>query len=1173
MSKIKYFTISSVLCFVMLIACQKIDHYNELPTIITGDTSSAQSSSVIITGLVTPNDAPIKTSGHVWSSINQLPGYSDNEGRTFVTGILPQNKIISSLTNLLPGKTYYIRGYVVSGIDTVYGNIISYITAANKPASVTTGAVSKITLTSADVAATVISTGTTPVTQHGIVWSNTNQNPTTTDSVSSLGPLVAPASYTSSLTNLSPATAYYARAYVTNNAGTVYGNVVNFTTLSNIAPSVTTDSIVSVSINSATARGTIISIGSSGVTQYGHVWSSVNNVPTINDSKSQLGTANAPIIFGSQLTGLSANTKYYIRSYAINVTGIAYGAVLTFTTGAVANNPAVVTTGNTSAITTNTATVAGSITNIGSSAVTQYGHVWSSVNNVPTINDSKSQLGTANAATNFNSQLAGLTPTTTYYVRAYATNSGGTAYGAVITFTTGSQANLLPTVTTDSVVQDSYYNINPLNSADLYGTIKDTGSSNITHWGHVWSSTNTTPTINDSKSDISTYFTSFLPYKYGSSPRNVLIPATKYYVRSYAINNSGISYGNTISFTTASYTLATLSAGPAFNITFSEAEIPGEIVTYGNSTVTAYGHCISATNPNPTTADLKTSFGNTVYVNAFNYSSIFSNLIAGTTYYVRAYAINSAGTAYSSVTTFVTTPHTPPIINTGTISNITFTSAIAGGQIASTGNDPLVTQYGHVWSSTNNVPTINDNKTQLGSASTGVNFTSSLTGLTAGTTYYVRAYGINSGGIAYGQVISFSTSSASNIYPSVTTGNISSITFSTANAAGNITDIGSSPVTNYGHVWSSTNTVPTIADSKTDLGIASAPRSFNSSLTGLQTNIAYYVRAYAINSTGITYGATQLFYTAKNDPANINFQVPPDNVTATTATFSGNIYDIGSSPVTQYGLVWSSSNNLPTINDSKTQLGAASAPLSFMSTLTGLTPSTGYYMRAYAVNAAGIYYTSVYAFYTAAFYAPPSISTGAVSNTSFTSATAAGAITNTNNSSITDYGHVWSSTNNVPTTNDNKTQFGSSSSAVSYSSSITGLTPGTIYYVRAYAINLGGISYGNVVSFTATAYVPAAVTTGDPYYQPPGVASGFVDFPGTITSTGNTPVTQHGHVWSNTNTTPTLADNFNQLGAASTGTYNSAFSPNVITRGTYYVRAYATNSAGTSYGAVKIFTY
>jgi hypothetical protein len=541
--------------------------------------------------VVTPNDAPIQTSGHIWSSTNQLPGYSANEGRTSVNGILPQNKIISSLTNLLPGKTYYIRGYVISGIDTVYGNVVDFLTAANNPAAVTTGAVSNITLTSADIAAVVTSTGTTPVTQHGIVWSNINQNPTTADSVLSLGALAAPSSYTSSLFNLSPATLYYVRAYAVNSAGIVYGNVVTFTTLSNVPPSVSTDSISNIAVTTATAGGNIINAGSTPVLQYGNVWSSTNNLPTINDLKSQLGTTNSPLHFSTQITGLSPNTTYYVRAYATNNAGTTYGLALSFTTTVAPNNPPVVSIGNISAITVNSASAAGTISDIGSSGITQYGHVWSSTNNTPTVADSKTDLGGTGTATVFNSSITGLQSNTLYYVRAYATNNGGTTYSGVVTFTTGAPPNNPASVTTDSIRQIT------INAATAYGAITSIGNSAVTQYGHVWSSTNNTPTINDNKTQLGA---ANAPTSFNSSLTG-LTTGTTYYVRAYAINNGGTSYGAVVTFTASSANNPpVVYITNVYNVFVNYATSDGTITDIGSSPVTQYGHVYSSTNNLPT---------------------------------------------------------------------------------------------------------------------------------------------------------------------------------------------------------------------------------------------------------------------------------------------------------------------------------------------------------------------------------------------------------------------------------------------------------------------------------------------------------------------------------------------------------------------------------------------
>lgn len=100
--------------------------------------------------------------------------------------------------------------------------------------------------------------------------------------------------------------------------------------------------------------------------------------------------------------------------------------------------------------------------------------------------------------------------------------------------------------------------------------------------------------------------------------------------------------------------------------------------------------------------------------------------------------------------------------------------------------------------------------------------------------------------------------------PGVTTGEVSDIGGNDANVAGQLNNLGSanSSVFHHGHCWS-TSLAPTVADSKTDMGFANTLESFISSLTGLIDNTSYYVRAYAENSKGITYGAAVSFLTVQ----------------------------------------------------------------------------------------------------------------------------------------------------------------------------------------------------------------------------------------------------------------------------------------------------------------------
>jgi uncharacterized protein (TIGR02145 family) len=168
--------------------------------------------------------------------------------------------------------------------------------------------------------------------------------------------------------------------------------------------------------------------------------------------------------------------------------------------------------------------------------------------------------------------------------------------------------------------------------------------------------------------------------------------------------------------------------------------------------------------------------------------------------------------------------------------------------------------------SINTNPTIANSKTLNGSG-TG-SFTSSIfMGVTDNTKYYVRAYATNDGGTAYGNQLSLTT------LASISTTAISNVTATTASSGGTIALGGGASITARGVCWS-TNTNPTIADSKISNGIGTG--SFTSSLTGLLPNTKYYVRAYATNGGGTTYGLQQSFTTDL----------------ATISDWDGNIYNL-----------------------------------------------------------------------------------------------------------------------------------------------------------------------------------------------------------------------------------------------------------------------------------------
>ncbi len=409
-----------------------------------------------------------------------------------------------------------------------------------------------------------------------------------------------------------------------------------------------------------------------------------------------------------------------------------------------------------------------------------------------------------------------------------------------------------------------------------------------------------------------------------------------------------------------------------------------------------------------------------------------------------------ASTAYTFNMILLSNP-VIPTVTTAIVTNITQTTATSGGDVTSDGGATVMVR-GVCWSTSSN-PTTANNHTTDGSG-TGT-FVSNLTGLTANTLYYVRAYATNSVGTAYGNELTFTTLS-NPVLPTVTTTSVTNITQTTATSGGNVTSDGGATVTARGVCWN-TSSNPTTANNHTTDG--SGTGTFVSSLTGLTANTLYYVRAYATNSIGTAYGNELTFTTLPNPVLPTVTTTAVTNITQTTASSGGNVTSDGGATVTVRGVCWNTSSG-PTTANSHTIDGSGTG--TFVSNLTGLNPNTLYYVRAYATNSVGTAYGNEVTFTTLT-VSMPTVTTATVTNIGQTTATSGGTVTSDGGASVMARGVCWNTSSN-PTTANNHTTDGSGTGT--FVSNLTGLTANTLYYVRAYATNTMGTAYGNEVSFT-----------------------------------------------------------------------------------------------------------
>lgn len=409
-----------LLAFLAFVGCKKDSDVNIATFKITKEKTVADALSVRFEGTY-------EYGGKINSievKIGQTPDLSDAENyRTILNG----NQFNVTVMGLQPVIDYYYCYEVDYGASSTFLTQVKAITTEDFQLPVVkTGEVVDIQANMAKGHGEVTADGGgDQISLRGLCWS-LSHNPTISDSYVHAG--IGLGGFDCVISELQPDQTYYVRAFAGNSKGIAYGNEVSFTTepLGSL-PIVTIDEITSAGANAFAVTATVSEQGASAVIVRGVCWSTSPS-PVMDSDHQSCGDGIGS--FPCTITGLASNTKYYVRAYALNGHGVAYSNEVTITLESEVTVPLVVTREVVS-ILDNMATGGGTITSDGGAAVTERGICWSTSHN-PTINGEHLTSGAGVGV--FSCQMTGLEQNVTYYVRAYAVNALGVAYGNEVSF-------------------------------------------------------------------------------------------------------------------------------------------------------------------------------------------------------------------------------------------------------------------------------------------------------------------------------------------------------------------------------------------------------------------------------------------------------------------------------------------------------------------------------------------------------------------------------------------------------------------------------------------------------------------------------------------------------------------------------------------------------------------
>ena len=793
----------------------------------------------------------------------------------------------------------------ISSIDNFYTS--TYVAPSYSAPTVSTSVASSITSDGAALGGNVTSDGGTSVTERGFVYSSSDNTPTigeagVTQATDGSGTGI----FSEAILGLSGSTTYYYQAYATNTEGTTYGGVESFiTSAPNTPPSITVNNgltlnegttDITFTITSAVSHGILfVDSNPSNVFEAGDIELVVNATFTLDDIN------NDRIRYTNNVADQNAD------SFEFKVSDPNGGELTDQTFNITINliEVANLTTTTASGVTATTVTLGGNITDNGGAAVNERGIVYNTTGTPNVNDDTKVQIGSGDGS--FSDEITGLSAGTTYYVRAYATNSEGTSYGNDISFTT---TKVQLTISSQNLtISKSYDGTDSATVSDivLEGVLS---GDEVTVTGEA---TYNNAEVGENKTITVVYSLSGADGN-PSATLNNITPGG-------GATSSDKNFAN-ISKWAQQFTAS--ESGSISNLKLNLYRANNQVGPFvvelwsGTGTIptsqlavlkTLDWSMVPLNNTATTTAD---------FIELTNLENSYS-VVSGTKYWVvvsqasngpfaKRWAVNGSGNETASynanqglwtgngtalnlgyqIEIQVPGSYIAPldfVVNDGVITakELTITGL--------SGNDKVYD--GTTTATVSGTAILNDVETgdevTLGgtpvfvfdnaNVGTGIGITASgyeISGADAGSYYLTAPSGLSAD----------ITATA----PTVSTSVVSSTTATTAALGGNVTNNGGAAVTERGFVYNTTGTPNVDDDTKVQIGDGDG--SFSDEISGLSAETEYFVRAYAINSEGTAYGSEESFTTSLNQSLTISSSATDNTISSGasvtfTATPSG----------------------------------------------------------------------------------------------------------------------------------------------------------------------------------------------------------------------------------------------------------------------------------------------